>query len=211
MTHGGTLFAAYYNAHRSRLPAGYREVEYIESTGVQWIDTGVALDGSLSADIEYSVISYTGSGNIALYGAVQAQNGFFSGVSNGTYYINNTNIPAIGISFALRTRYHDTTAGVVYEHNGNQYTIPQQSSLDSTCILFGRRNGASVERIGTLDVFGFSLSAGYKKTRNYIPCVRLSDSKPGMYDLCGSICPLTGTPFYINAGTGADFTWGELS
>lgn len=46
--------------------------------------------------------------------------------------------------------------------------------------------------------------------RNLVPAVRVSDSKPGMYDLCGSICPLTNTPFYINSGTGADFTWGEL-
>ena len=38
--------------------------------------------------------------------------------------------------------------------------------------------------------------------RNFIHCIRKSDSKPGLYDLCKSICPLTGTPFYINAGTG---------
>lgn len=37
---------------------------------------------------------------------------------------------------------------------------------------------------------------------NYVPCYRKSDNKPGMYDLCGSICRLTNSPFYINAGTG---------
>ena len=43
MTHGGTLFAAYWAQHASRLPAGYREVEYLESTGTQYIDTGYAI------------------------------------------------------------------------------------------------------------------------------------------------------------------------
>lgn len=38
--------------------------------------------------------------------------------------------------------------------------------------------------------------------RDMVPCFRKSDSKPGMYDLCGSTCPLTNSPFYINAGTG---------
>ena len=36
----------------------------------------------------------------------------------------------------------------------------------------------------------------------FVPCIRKSDNKPGLYDLCGSICPLTGNSFYINAGTG---------
>jgi hypothetical protein len=48
-------------------------------------------------------------------------------------------------------------------------------------------------------------------TRNLFPCVRIADSKPGLYDLCGSISTKTGTSFYVNAGSGADFTWGELS
>ena len=37
--------------------------------------------------------------------------------------------------------------------------------------------------------------------RNLVAKLR-ADGKPGLYDLCGSICSLTGTPFYINAGTG---------
>lgn len=41
-----------------------------------------------------------------------------------------------------------------------------------------------------------------ENNRNYVPMLRKSDNKPGLYDLAGSICPLTGTPFYINAGTG---------
>lgn len=28
------------------------------------------------------------------------------------------------------------------------------------------------------------------------------NSKPGLYDLLGSICPITGTPFYVNNGSG---------
>lgn len=39
--------------------------------------------------------------------------------------------------------------------------------------------------------------------RHFIPVVRNSDDKPGMYDLVNDV-------FYTNQGTG-EFTWGEIS
>lgn len=52
-------------------------------------------------------------------------------------------------------------------------------------------------------LFNFNVIDIYGETIfNLIPCYRKSDGVIGMYDLCGSICPLTNTPFYINAGTG---------
>ena len=44
-------------------------------------------------------------------------------------------------------------------------------------------------------------------SKDFVPCIRISDNKPGMYDLCGSISNLTNTPFYISANTN-EFTWG---
>ena len=38
--------------------------------------------------------------------------------------------------------------------------------------------------------------------RDFVAAQRNADGVVGMYDLCGTICPLTGTPFYINAGSG---------
>lgn len=43
--------------------------------------------------------------------------------------------------------------------------------------------------------------------RDFVPVVRLSDGKPGLYDLCGSTSNLTNSPFYISANT-KEFTWG---
>lgn len=39
--------------------------------------------------------------------------------------------------------------------------------------------------------------------RYFVPCYRKYDSVIGMYDLCGSIHPGTGTPFYTNGGQGS--------
>ena len=66
---------------------------------------------------------------------------------------------------------------------------------DGTSFLWGKIRGFAVrDTNGSL-------------VRSLVPCIRLPDYKPGMYDACGSICPLTGTPFYINSGTGADFKY----
>ncbi len=51
--------------------------------------------------------------------------------------------------------------------------------------------------------------------RSFIPCYRKSDGEIGLYDFCGSICPQTGTPFYVNLGEntfskGADVVGGYV-
>lgn len=43
--------------------------------------------------------------------------------------------------------------------------------------------------------------------RDYVPALRISDNKPGMWDLCGSTCPLTNSPFYVRAGGSSEFTY----
>lgn len=78
-------------------------------------------------------------------------------------------------------------------------------------IIFGRShnwasngNNKYPIKINTFRIFN-----GNGNIRNYIPALIEFDSKPGLFDLCGSICPLTGTPFYVNAGPG-EFLYGEL-
>ena len=76
---------------------------------------------------------------------------------------------------------------------------------NETMRIFGRAGGTEF-LLGKIRGFAVRDANG-SLVRSLAPCIRLSDGKPGMYDACGSICPLTGTPFYINSGTGADFTY----
>ena len=48
----------------------------------------------------------------------------------------------------------------------------------------------------------FKLTLNGNLVRDYIPGYRKTDNAGGMYDLQGSICPDTGTPFYPFSGTG---------
>lgn len=204
MTYGGTLFSAYYNAHRSRLPAGYREVEYLESTGAQWIDTGVLVDQDTDVAIEYR---YTQYGNTYSAFGRNPLLAFTVNTQSQMMYRYNGSTYTGGIDVLIRAE-RRMQGNVVRENGDIVYSFPKTVfSSVYTALLFARRSGTgSVEEKSRMMLWRCSIG----NSRLYIPCVRTADSKPGLYDLCGSICPLTGTPFYVNAGTGADFLWGEL-
>ena len=218
MTIAGNTQMMYWNQRRSRLPEGYREVDYLESTGAQWIDTGVipsyARGDDVYSQIEFKCLDLSKHQRI-------------SGVCNinknnyNQFFLNMTPSAILGVQVnsedwltfgKVDTDWH--TAGYDVQtktanFDGTEYqypTIADSVEYIFPLYLFARNSN------GVADIFfrGRIRSFTYTDIRSYIPCVRISDSKPGMYDLCGSICHLTGTPFYINAGAGKDFLWGEM-
>ena len=218
MTIAGNTQMMHWNQRRTRLPEGYREVDYLESTGAQWIDTGVIPSYAIGDDV-YSQIEFQ-----CLDPSRQQR---ISGVYTGDYiyftqfFLNLSPSAIFGVQVNSRqwliygeadanwhTAGYDVQTKTV-NFDGTEYPYP--SIADSVShrfplYLFARNNNGVTDLPFTGRIRAFA----YTDIRSYIPCVRISDSKPGMYDLCGSICPLTGTPFYINAGAGADFRWGEL-
>lgn len=216
MTIAGNTQMMYWNQRRSRLPDGYREVDYLESTGAQWIDTGVipsyAIGDDVYSQIEFQCLDLSKQQRIS--GVLSANNytQFFLNLNPSAILGVQVNSHEWCIYGEADTDWH--TAGYdvrtkTANFDGTEYRYP--SIADSyehslPLYLFARNNNRVTDSFFRGRIRSFT----YTDIRSYIPCVRTSDSKPGMYDLCGSICPLTGTPFYINAGAGADFLWGEL-
>lgn len=211
MTYGGSLFAAYYNAHRSRLPAGYRKVEYIESTGAQFIDTGFQPASRIWV-VRFQFLD----GRVGqLMGASPASTRFNFGIearsSNYFSFAYHTwkisSVPVDFLPHVFRMRYNVASFSV--DEGPEEYNTVGDSRSDPIYI-FSRANGQYRVKSGRC-YFSEIYADDMTPVQNLVPCVRIADSKPGMYDLCGSICPLTNSPFYVNSGTGADFLWGELS
>lgn len=217
MTLGTNLLKLYYAEHS--LPAGYRRVEYLESTGKQYI----ILTRVNQESNEYTVTcwyeplvldssagtSYN-TGYSCIFGVnSNMQLGYYQG---GYATVGNTNSSQAVFTLAkvLVSARFSASSGNTYYHVGANNTglqrstnttsdpwlfIPALSSISSYSVTKGR-------------LYSLEITGGV--SRNFVPCVRIADNKPGMYDLYGSICPLTNSPFYVNSGTGADFTWGEL-
>lgn len=193
------------------LPEGYRQLEYIESTGTQWIDTGVKCGKNLEI---HSLKRFT---------RIDINNN-----SDGVQFWDSNNI-------IIRLNYHNNTAGqriVCYygDHNkaievisdieqvtdwhsydfkngsqkidNVQYAQNEITVTTNKTYYIGKVNSQSGSYLSYAQYKEYYFLESDEFVRNFIPALRLSDHKPGLYDLCGSICPLTDTPFYINAGTG---------
>lgn len=195
----------------SLLPKGFRQVEYIESTGTQYIDTGVPFQNSPRFVGKFKFTKNT-NGNIL---------GAYVGSSVKIYISFSTSdenlIKTVGsyCNYGSENKPHYLTIGDwhTFDFGGGYFIVDGVKRTfsysfiawnNTSFALFGRRNGSKYEPspmiISELKIF--NNQDAENPIRDFIPCYRESDGVAGMYDLSGSICSLTGTPFYINAGTG---------
>lgn len=179
----------------SRLPSGYTEVEYLESTGTQYIDTGV--DNNTNSIKLYTTIQVTVPASASAYalGYYTNNQGQFFLYRSGTVwqwawrcsYLNSTGV------FDTNKHSH-----IFYVENNIAYykldgQIVSQHSTDRAggrIYIAGNKHNQS-----TVRTFTAAIDDGNTVKRNFVPCYRNSDNKPGMYDT------MTGT-FYTNAGSG---------
>ena len=195
---------------RSRNQIRYVQLEYLECTGSQWIDTGCVPVIGDSISVEFLFSSYN---NMAIFsagtGLYQTTLVIASDRRLFMRYFSTSSAPDFGFYFSTGVWYSfdvqgDGSATINGSYHANATPLSGVGA-NETMRIFCRANGTSFLQG---KIRGFAVrDANGSLVRSLVPCIRLSDGKPGMYDACGSICPLTGTPFYINSGTGADFKY----
>lgn len=190
---------------RRKLPAGYIELEYLESTGTQYIDTGIVPDNltglwELSSKRLYTE-DYVSSGarnsQTRFYGYCAARSPIVS-YGRGAYTYSSYSI----------TNWDDY---VDYKHNylnnrkivangtvlaSNIITI---SGITSHIIMFGFTNSTGGITKCRSRIKYLKLTQDNKLVRDYVPALD-PNGRPCMFDLVSK------TPFY-NEGTG-EFLYG---
>ena len=175
----------------TQLPDGYTELQYLESSGTQWIDTVVKPDQTYALKIKFQT-EQSSSGGIAVSDANWQSNGF------GIW----CNAAAFGNGTMQTTEWHGTTPIEIELSqqglfvNGNLTWTPDTATftVPANMTLFAlNRNGSIAEKLTGKIYFAQLLKAG-KPVRNFIPCTNPSGI-PGMYDAVEG-------KFYGNAGTG---------
>lgn len=176
-----------------RLPSAYQEVEYIESTGTQIIDTlykpnqntKLIMDCYAGVDEPISVVD---SGwTINSFGISSAY--FLFG--NGNYY------PYSSVTFPERHLFELSKDGG-YVDGVKKVSVPSTSfSCDySLTILGNHRNGEYSPNGKVEKIYSYKLYDNGTKVRDFIPCYRKSDNEVGLYDIVND-------QFYTNQGTGS--------
>ena len=207
-----------------RLPKEYQEVEYLETHADGHIDSGYAFtEPELKVEFKYMKLDAlnnnlfgvdrsdtTGAGRM-LHGNIYSQNVYCG--NGGRAITFEEGKQEVGKICEGNVRIVGTAADeqqmILTINGGSQTFVNSQTNLFSGCPMTdyvfatrlneaGRADYLFKGRLYYLRFFG---STG-AMVRSFIPCCRKSDGAVGLYDFCGSICPQTGTPFYINLGSG---------
>lgn len=157
---------------------GHVELEYIESTGTQYIDTGVQLVSGLSAVIDYQATSTASDDYFFSVLKTNTTEGWRAGIYlNAFYFVNFT---------ASQTS--NLTARTIF-------TGASTKATDLNIFLFAEnRNGAMYGNASGKMYSCKIYDASGVLIRHYIPCKNESGSV-GLYDLVNG-------EFYENKGTG---------
>ena len=182
------------------LPSEYQQVEYIKSTGTQYIDTELVTNNK---NIKYEAeIKWTDTTTRQLFGA---NYGVYFGInSSGKYQFghageNATDITATNEEFVkIMVKYDYTTTPKKIEYQVDQINGIYERDLGSEqrIELFTVNENYSKSCVKYFKIYVDNVLV-----RDFIPCYRKSDNKPGLYDLVNN-------EFYTNQGTG-DFDKGD--
>lgn len=183
----------------SRLPQGYQEVEYIESSGTQYIDTGYKPTSNnlrIACEFEYT--------------ADHSASSVFGSESSGKYSIVPYGAPAFYVgsstqllaqTTALNTKYaldaHANAGTLTVSLNGITNSASYSGSILTTVNIgiFCNIIAGVAKQFCSMRLYAMSIYDNGELVRNFVPCYRNSGHTVGLYDLSNNV-------FYTNAGSG---------
>jgi len=198
-----------YNSERGMfLPDDYIQLEYIEGTGSQWIDSGVKANQDTVVEIEFEI-----TGNATGYGAVfgartnSSSNSFLAWTKCGNgkigVQIGNSGSKNCNTSQALNVVYKLKVSNGNITVNGDSANFTPVSDFETplNVRIFNIANGntsssGTGNRILIGKVYSFKLYESDIIIRNMIPSKRKSDNVIGMYDMVSR-------QFFTNSGSGS--------
>lgn len=177
----------------SRLPQGYQEVEYIQSSGTQYIDTGFVVNKSDSYVLEIDGLFPSQAQ------AYQGCNGYMQFFVSSKYGISNESSISVGNRDTVRIAYANQTATLTV--NGSQAESKSWASYSGANVKLGVlrmgdvNNGWFNGGAASGTIYGYKVWKDEVLVSDCIPCYRKSDNVAGLYDLVNNV-------FYTNAGSG---------
>ena len=189
----------------SQLPTEYQEVEYIESSGTQYIDTGVVATSGFEIDIKINIDTVTDIMAPILYAHEPSEpykRNFIAYTSSKKMEIDagdkitQTSVTLKGDDVIKASNVENN---FYLNVNGTNYT-PTVTTAASNLEYSGRTmhllhgNGYDVGYTSG-KVYYCKITVDGTLVRSFVPCYRKSDNVAGLYDLINGV-------FYGNAGSG---------
>ena len=176
------------------LPSGYKEVEYLEATGTQWIDTGyipnsntrITFDASTSST-ESAFVMGVGDASSDLRYAIYSNTSTHRH-DHGSLYNKSVSVSAVEFVSFDKNKNVLTVGGTSTSYTQTDFVCPR------TLYLFSRHAESGMDYPFTGKMKNIKIYDNDVLVRDFIACVN-SAGKPGLYDIVGK-------KFYGNLGTG---------
>lgn len=202
----------------SRVPVGYTEVEWIQSSGTQYIDTGASFSNGVRAETKFNLASITSSSKkTPIFGAhnasepygrdylsVDSSKNFEVGGGSGCRFFKNyavtanTDYEVIMSNIPMHAEL--TVNGETVDSTGGTTYATPFTDLPLYLFRVNITNGSWFENASMMKLYYLKMyDDADTLVRNFVPCKNPSGIV-GLYDLVGG-------QFYGNSGTGA-FTAG---
>lgn len=176
----------------SRLPSGYTELEFIQSSGTQYIDSGFVPNQDTRVVAE--VINYKQN---TVFGARSSSySNTFTVTSSGGYYRTDYNKtikniianPILDKMTIDKNKNVTNFNGTVITHDYATFTAP------GNMYIFAMNNNGNVYDYGEVGICSMQIYDNGTIVRDYVPCIT-DGGEVGLYDIVNS-------RFYGNAGSG---------
>lgn len=190
--------------YKAELPSMFRKVNYIESTGTQYIDTGIKLNQN--SKLEMLISHFDTNGNRRTFGSrTSATSDNFSVVSG-----------PVGGTMSIVTDFHNYKNNrLAYVIDGEEYlnisidnkklkindveqnvTIYSDFTTPENAYLFNcSGNYPTGYTNAKMRLYSCKIYENDKIVRNFIPCYRKADEEIGLFDTVTKV-------FFVNLGAG---------
>lgn len=182
----------------SQLPTEYQEVEYIQSSGTQYIDTGYIVNASDTISWEFTAMIPSQSESEAYMGA----NGYLQfHVTSSGVGVSTLNASGLGAKKTFRIDFSNSVTQL-YIDNTLVETKNWSGSYNGTSVKLGifklgdAGNGwHTTTSPVSCTLYEYAINIGGNEVSRCVPCYRKADNVAGLYDLVNNV-------FYTNAGSG---------
>lgn len=185
---------------QSRLPVDYIELQYIQSSGTQYIDTGYKPTNNTRVQCRFELLE-SGRAYGVFGSRIAYQNTAFDLFAYGQNsnkdfqddYGSNSNAPMASTLGIYEIDKNKNVTNI----NGNIYTFPLSTFQSSynMYILGINTAGSTNNQLGSLKIYSCQIYDNDTLIRDFVPCKTI-DGVIGLYDVVNSV-------FYTNAGTGS--------
>lgn len=193
-----------WKAMRGGLPAGYTELLYIESSGTQYIDTGVKPSSNLAIDIDAKFISASSAdkGVYTYFGARAIAKQIYYAImtaSSNTWnlyfeYGRNVGYAEMNYETLIARRMIHVENGSATADDFSVTYAPTTELPDFPIYIFGSNDDGTASFLKAMRLYSCKMYDNGVLVRDFVPC-RNASGEVGLYDTVSR-------QFFRNLGTG---------